>query len=430
MIRNLFFSVLAVFAFAKIEAQNYQISFAGSTAVVIETVDVENLTQGTTLTLSGTDILQLVANVGINQPSQRTADLSIFPNPSTNISNIAFTMQNPGNAHFSLFDIAGKNVASKQAVLDAGLQSFVITNLQEGFYTFTINTENKFLSGKIVSHRPSEGDLISGRLNIETKPFGGNLFKNGKSLVQMQYNDGDLLLFTAFAENYVALSTLIPTQSTTVIFNFITATDFDGNIYGTLAIGSQTWLSQNIKTTHYPDGTPIPLVTDPIEWANLGDNNSDAAYCWYNNDEFSFKDMYGALYTFAAATNGDFSGTNVQGVCPDGWHLPNDAEWSQLDDYLAANGFSGIEGIALKATNGWFNPGNGTNNYGFSALPCGYRNYLDGNFELATLYGYMWSSTQTTEHFAWNRYFSFSYEYIGRYLANKSIGFSVRCIKN
>lgn len=427
MIRFLALSIIAIFAFTETQAQDYQLNFAGSgSSTTIETIEVTNLTQGTSLTLDGSDILHLLLIVGINNQQQTNFEgLTIYPNPTSEITNIVFPMKNSGKAHLELFDVSGKNIASQQTYLAAGFNSFEIGNLHAGLYNLVIKSEDGLFSGKIVSNNPKNGIV-----NISAKPIEKAGYKSGSSIVQMQYNDGDLLLFKAFSGSCISILTLIPTQSATVTFSFIAATDFDGNNYGTLIIGSQIWLSENMKTTHYPDGTPIPNITNPNEWGALGDNNTDDAYCWYLNDENYYKNLYGALYTYAAATNGDNSGTNVQGVCPDGWHVPNDAEWTDLKNFLALQGFSGNEGIAIKATDGWFNPGNGTNNYGFSGLPSGYRNYLDGTFDSETLYGYMWSATESGDEYAWDRYLSFSYTNIGRYLCNKSIGISVRCLKD
>jgi uncharacterized protein (TIGR02145 family) len=121
-----------------------------------------------------------------------------------------------------------------------------------------------------------------------------------------------------------------------------TVTDFDGNVYNTITIGSQVWMAENLKTTHYSDGTAIPLVTGNSNWDTL--TATSKAYCWYNDDVIN-KATYGALYTWAAAMNGAASVTTnpsgVQGVCPTGWHLPSDAEWTQLTDYLGGTGVAG-----------------------------------------------------------------------------------------
>jgi uncharacterized protein (TIGR02145 family) len=159
----------------------------------------------------------------------------------------------------------------------------------------------------------------------------------------------------------------------------------------------------------------------------LDDNDTDDAYCWYNNDSASYAGTYGALYTYAAATNGDNSGTNVQGACPDGWHLPSDTEWTELKTYLTDNGYDPGD---LKATSGWDNNGNGSDNFGFTALPSGTRSYFSGEFTDAGEYLYWWSSTEYESSGAYMRWLG--YDYLDMYSEPyyKSYAFSVRCIKD
>ena len=200
---------------------------------------------------------------------------------------------------------------------------------------------------------------------------------------------------------------------------FTTVQDIDGNVYKTVKIGNQWWMVENLKTTHEADGTAIPLVTDNNEWANLGDNDTDKAYCYYNNSTDSLV-KYGALYTYAAAKD----------ACPDGWHLPSDAEWTELVNYIANDGHSDIEGIALKSTTGWYNNSNGTDNYGFSALPGGLRRCYNGAFDLVGKYGYWWSSTEYQSSYAYFRSLYYNNSIVGRNNDYKSYGYSVRCVRD
>jgi len=204
--------------------------------------------------------------------------------------------------------------------------------------------------------------------------------------------------------------------------------DYDGNVYNTVTIGNQIWMAENLKVTNYSDGTSIPLVTDNTAWGNLGNNNTDKAYCYYNNSDAN-RDTYGALYTYAAATNGDNDGV-TQGVCPTGWHLPGDAEWTELVNYVSSDGHSGTEGTALKSTSGWNSGGNGTDDYGFSALPGGYRSSSDGSFSNVGDGGYWWSATEFSATSAWYRSLYYDHSDVYRGGSGKSIGFSVRCLRD
>lgn len=136
-----------------------------------------------------------------------------------------------------------------------------------------------------------------------------------------------------------------------------TVTDIDGNVYNTVLIGDQCWMKENLKVTHYPNSDEIPYITDNNAWAALGDNNTDDAYCYYNNNSSS---EYGALYTYSAAIADNWQRDNAdgQGICPDGWHLPTDAEWTVLIEYL---GGSIVAGGKMKesGTSHWNSPNTG-----------------------------------------------------------------------
>ncbi len=210
----------------------------------------------------------------------------------------------------------------------------------------------------------------------------------------------------------------------------ITVTDYDGNVYPTVTIGSQVWMAGNLKTTHYADGSAIPLVEGSTAWDALG--YSDKAYCWYDNSTTN-RDEYGGLYTWAAAMNGAASSTanpsGVQGACPDGWHLPSDEEWAQLTDFL---GGQSVAGGKMKETGTlhWNSPNTGaTNESGFTALPGGYRD-SGGAFYSIGGYGYWWSSSEGDAYNAWYRGLYCNFADVGRGNYYKNVGFSVRCVRD
>ncbi len=193
-------------------------------------------------------------------------------------------------------------------------------------------------------------------------------------------------------------------------------TDTDGNEYKAVRIGNQVWMAENLRTTKDKAGNPIPLIEKKSEWAALEETNTYKAYCFYENDG-SYG--YGALYTYAAAMD----------ACPAGWHLPNDEEWMTLESYLKENGHDEITAKVLKARTGWAEDGNGTDDFGFAALPGGFRSD-NGNFNSSGVMGYWWSSTETQDIYAWHRYISHRYDVLSRYGMGKSAGYSVRCVKD
>ena len=192
----------------------------------------------------------------------------------------------------------------------------------------------------------------------------------------------------------------------------------DGHSYGVVEIGDQCWFAENLRTTVYADGAAIPEVTDNAAWAGL----STEARCDYDNDA-SNVGTYGRLYNWYAATDDSE-------LCPTGWHVPTDGEWTALETYLGANGHSGTEGTALKSTSGWNSGGNGTDDFGFSALPGGYRNAWGDFFNAgAGAGGYWWSSSPSGGD-AWYRYLNYFNPDISRYNNPPRYGFSVRCLRD
>ena len=195
------------------------------------------------------------------------------------------------------------------------------------------------------------------------------------------------------------------------------ATDIDGNVYTSVTIGTQEWMTENLRASKYSDGTSIPNVTDNTEWSNL----STAAWCHYDNDSSQYEATYGKLYNWYAV--------ETSKLCPTGWHVPTDAEWTILTDYLTANGHNETEGKALKATSGWNSGGNGTNNYGFLGLPGGNR-YTFGDFSAIGSNGRWWSSSQLSTYNAWSRCLDSSNDNVNRDYNDKKNGFSVRCLRD
>ncbi len=212
-----------------------------------------------------------------------------------------------------------------------------------------------------------------------------------------------------------------------------TITDYDGNVYNIVTIGTQTWMAANLKTTHFADGTAIPLTTGNNNWDTL--TAYSKAYCWYDDDSAANANTYGALYTWPAAMNGAASSSaspsGIQGVCPTGWHLPSDAEWTTLTDYL---GGKDVAGGKLKETDTihWHSPNEGaTNESGFTALPGGYRTYL-GAFCCIGGCGGWWSSTEDGKHLqhAWYLSLDSNYSNVYRGFIYERNGDYVRCLRD
>ena len=202
--------------------------------------------------------------------------------------------------------------------------------------------------------------------------------------------------------------------------SFCSSIEFDDYTYSLVAIGDQCWFAENLRTTVYANDGSIPEVTDNSAWLGL----STGARCDYNDvyDAAASVAAYGRLYNW-------FAVTNVVGLCPNGWHVPTDGEWTALEDYITAQGFNGTEGTALKSTSGWGYSGNGTDDFGFSALPGGFRDTYDGAFDYAGYIGSWWSSSPSGGN-AWSRNLEFIDTDVSRSYDDPRLGFSVRCLRD
>ena len=183
----------------------------------------------------------------------------------------------------------------------------------------------------------------------------------------------------------------------------------------TVTIGSQVWTSKNLDVATYRNGDVIPQVQDENAWENL----TTGAWCYYDNDASNGTE-YGKLYNWYAVND-------PRGLAPNGYHIPTDAEWTQLSDYLGGESEAGTK---MKSTSGWVVNGNGTNSSGFSGLPGGFRRNSLGTFDAIGEDGYWWSSTENGTNAAWDRVLVYNNGNVYRYYSSKVNGFSVRCLRD
>ncbi len=220
-----------------------------------------------------------------------------------------------------------------------------------------------------------------------------------------------------------------------------TVTDIDGNVYQTVIIGEQEWMAENLRVTKYNNGDAIPTGLNANDWGST----TSGAYAIYNNDE-DMLEAYGKLYNWYAVDD-------ARGLCPEGWSVPSDDEWTQLVDYLISQGYPNESdnpngaGNALKSCRQVNHPDGGDcdtsehprwnshsthygfDEFGFSALPGGLRN-TNGNYNFIGGDGFWWSSSEYSSTDAWYWYMISSFGRVYRNYFNKRDGFSVRCIKD
>ncbi|MFA5032556.1 MAG: FISUMP domain-containing protein [bacterium] len=425
--------VLLIFSITKTYAQNYQITFAGTgSSTTVDSVKVENLTQCTSLNLSGSDTLELEVT-GINELDLNTVSdntMHIYPNPMTGNCSIDFEVRlRRSKTTLNLYDITGKRILQTQDFLSKGHHTYNLSGLTSGVYLLKIKSGEYSYMAKIVSNNLSpalagtEIKYVGITSSIDKQNTASNTgktksLKSDKSVINMQYTTGDRLKITGKSGIYRTVFMLIPTHSQPVTFNFVDCTDADSNHYAVVQIGTQVWMAENLKTTKYRNASSIPNVTADSSWKTL----TTGAYCNYNNNPAE-GDTYGRLYNWHAIADS-------HNMCPVGWHTPSDSEWTILTDYLG-----GPAGGKLKenCTTLWWSPNTGaTNESGFSALPGGCRSsYHGGVFKDMGHRGYWWSATEFDAFYAWF-YFLF-HNFVSDCNFNLGIkedGHSVRCVKD
>lgn len=281
-----------------------------------------------------------------------------------------------------------------------------------------------------ICYSTSQNPTVADNKNIVTGTTG--IFSC--SLTGLTYNTTYYL--KAFATNSAGTS-----YGQEISFKTFAAIDGDGNLYHSVIIGAQEWLVENLKTTKYNDGSGITLVEGAAEWAAL----TGPAYCWYNNDAATNKEIFGALYnwyTVDPASNGN------KNIAPEGWHVPALNEWWNMQNYMIANGYN-YDGTttenkivkSLSSLSTWASSGNagsaGNTDYpafrnksGFSAVAGGIRFNDTRSFSYINEECMFWFSSDQAGGNAWETYIGYSSVGDIYYFSNKRFGFSVRCLKD
>ena len=417
--RSIIILSLVIFLTTTTRAQDYLITFAGTgSSVTVDSVHVENLTQGTSLTVYGGDQLQLLGTVSVggsgSGPAQRS--LKVYPNPSDGEVTLTFEATAAARATIELSDLTGRQVAKASSFLSIGQQSVNIGGLNRGTYLVRIGSEHYNYDGKIIC-RSTSGSSMQIRLQGHSAgdPAPGN-HKQARAIVLMQYTAGDLLKFTGRSGIHGTVYMDVPTSNKTITFNFIPCIDFDNNSYTIVQVNDQWWMAENLKATKYSNGDDIPEVSGQSNWMGL----LTGAYCYFGNDPDNAP-VYGCLYNWYAAIDN-------RNACPSNWHVPSDAEWIVLTSFL---GGEAVAGGKMKETDSvhWFSPNTGaTNESGFNVIAGGNRSY--GNFDAMGYGGSFWTTTGIDPVFAWGRDIFYYNTVANRHGTDKKSGLSLRCVKD
>jgi len=417
-------------------ALNYNITFTGTGASsTVNSVIVQNLTKGTSVIVPAGNVLNLTDSPNaVVQVSANDETIRVYSTFVDGKSMVSFYAKQAGITQINTYSLDGRKVAGISTDLQAGRNTFELY-LPKGVYLLQVTGNEYAYTAKLLNQTGTQGNPRIVYTSID-RPVSSDLQKTKSStsdITTMTYTARDQLLYKGISGNYNTIVTDVPTGSKTTNFNFVACTDADGNNYTVVTIGAQTWMAENLKTTQYNYGIAIPLVTNSIAWGYL----ITPGYCWYNNDAATYKNLYGALYNWYTVNTGR--------LAPTGWHVPTDAEWTILQNYLIANGYN-YDGStsgdkyakSLAATTNWTifaaagtigNDLTKNNRTGFSAMPGGYRGY-NGLYYSTGGIGYWWSSTEDGISFAWDRQLENCNGSLFWVNDLKHGGFSVRCVRD
>jgi uncharacterized protein (TIGR02145 family) len=363
----------------------------------------------------------------INQDgSVDTWDMSIADNESSQY----VTGYNPSDANGD-----GTTDTGDLVIIDNNSSSYITVQRPFSLYpvvlTYSVSSitnSTALCGGEVIEQGNSQVSTFGFCYSMEPNPTTADYFTtDGQGAGSFTTMITDLFPNTAYFVRAYATNnsgTVYGNQIsfiTSIYFTGIGISDIDNNVYNSIILGTQEWMSENLRVTHYRNGEPIPQIPDNT-WNNL----TSGAYCWYDNDEATYKNNYGALYNF-------YSVVDNRGLCPDGWHVPSEEDWNTLRDFL---GGADIAGGKLKSTRTtpephprWESPNVGASNIsGFSGIPGGYR-LQDGIFGEIGRSGYWWNATVDGSNSAWMRALDYNGDDLYVNDAIKRVGFSVRCLK-
>jgi uncharacterized protein (TIGR02145 family) len=433
-----FFTILTLGLFSQRPVMELTFTaFDRAANVQLDSIKVMNRTQGGDTVLYWPDTVLSIYYVSIPEIISGDNAFRVFqnyPNPVADQTNISLYVPERDKVSIIVTDILGRMIVQSERVLDRGKHTFRFTPGNGNLYFFTARWQGKSSSIKILH----PGFHAGGKPALEHAGSEDN-FPQLKSINDIQnffFSPGDELLYIGYADTLQSGFLVSPEESTTCTCQFATnipcpgtlTVEYEGQVYNTIQIFSQCWLKENLNVGAMIDGT--------MEQSN---NGTLEKFCYKNEPDSCAK--YGGLYQWNEMMQYTTQ-QGVQGICPPGWHLPTDEEWKVLEgavdsqygigdnvwDSEMERGYDA--GMNLRTSSGWNEGGNGTDLFGFSALPAGIRDF-ESCFYLVGYSGYLWTSTTYDDDEAYIRRLTFFFqasERFGNFL--KNYGLSVRCLRD
>jgi uncharacterized protein (TIGR02145 family) len=424
--------------------------------VRLDSVVITNHTKSWQETIYYQDTILIMGGTGIEEyePNPRFALLQNIPNPFNGVSDFSLQLPEDNAVTIFVFDLNGKKITELQQTLSSGIHAFRVSLSTPQTYLLSVNSGTDHASIKIINTGNAGKNRIECLFGENEMPITYQS-KSAKGETENPFDLGDSMEYVGYAtnngaeiESEVIRQMQIGSESFELVFATLVGdgqpcpgtqilTDADGNTYNTVQIGTQCWMRENLRVTKYAIGTAIPLGTS---------TSINTPYRYNPNNNSSNVSTYGYLYNWAAVMGGSgSSSTNpsgVQGICPTGWHVPSDAEWTQLTDYvssrsqyLCGNDSTSIA-KALASTIGWDsfsstcavgNTPSTNNTTGFSILPAG---SCYGSYSIFGYIAYFWSTSLYGDFRAYSCSLYYGYYSVNHSNGSQIYGYSVRCIRD
>jgi uncharacterized protein (TIGR02145 family) len=407
--------------------------------VQLDSIKIMNRTHGGDTVFYWPDTVLSIYYFGIPDISKGDNAFQVFqnyPNPVTAQTTISLYVPDKDMVSLIVTDILGRVILQSERVLDRGSHSFRFTPGSGNMYFFNARWKGNSSSIKILQAGFDSGGTSS--LEYTHSENSSPQLKAMKDIQSFTFTPGDELLYIGYTNTLQSGILDSPKESQTYTFQFGTSipclgtptVEYEGQVYNTIQILSQCWLKENLNAGTMIEGT--------IEQSN---NGTIEKYCYNNEPDSCTK--YGGLYQWNEMMQYTTQ-QGTQGICPPGWHLPTDEEWKVLEgaadsqygigdpEWDIAYDYRGFDaGTNLKTTSGWYENGNGTDLFGLSGLPGGFRS-VDGSFVSVSSLGHWWASTEDFSYSAWGRYLYYDAPGVGRGSGYdyEDYGFCVRCLRD
>lgn len=459
--------ILALSLFIITHAQTYNLTFTACDSnnhyLQLHHVLVINQTQEWSHVIYWPDTtLTMCVGTGIGDiETQDVESLQLFPNnpnPFHGTTTVSLYVPEPGVVNMDVMDITGRVVGTQHnTLLQSGLHQFHVTLSASGVFFMTACCNDRMSIVKMVNLSNGGKNAIEYNGYTETDQAKFIQKSSTKDSITFPFSIGDQMRFVGYAMVNGIMYRSIPLDQAVITSQSYTLQcvvpkngidgqpcpeipflmDYDSNVYNTVWIGSQCWMRENLRTTHYADGSVIPSGPS---------TSTITAYRYAPNGNEDNVSIFGYLYNWPAVMHGESSSTvnpsGVQGICPEGWHVPSNLEWKILTNYVSSqNQFvcgydSTYIAKSLADTIGWDlstgeccvgnNPLT-NNSTGFSALPAGY--FYQG-YQAFGSYADFWDATDYSNYIADGRYIGYNNPMVGDNNAFKDAGCSVRCVRN